>query len=181
MICKLISVLILSLFLMAQSKTDDVLEWEETVQLDWSHFQGQPENIGDVVALTASGISFAFSIKEDNQNAISFDTDVKSHFYPKRSWVHKKKASEHILAHEQLHFDITELHVRKFRMQIAQLKISKHIKRDLNRTYQRINKDLAVMQNNYDVETNHSKDTLAQSVWKIKIENALTTNKDYKK
>ncbi|RXJ50550.1 DUF922 domain-containing protein [Gelidibacter gilvus] len=178
MISKLIFVL--TLILSGPSINEDVLEWQENVQLKWSDFKGQPKDLGDIVAITSSGISFRFSIKENNHTVTGFDTQVKAHFYPKRSWVHKKKASDHILAHEQLHFDITELYVRKFKKEIIHLDISKNIKRDLNNTYERINKDMSAMQKTYDTETNYSRNVIAQSAWKKKIDDALTIYSDYK-
>lgn len=178
MIYKLIFVL--TLILNGASINDDVLEWQEDVQLKWSDFKGQPQDLGDIVAITSSGISFRFSIKENEHIVTGVETQVQAHFYPKRSWVHKKKASDHILSHEQLHFDITELHVRKFRKEITHLEISKDIKRDLNNTYARINKDMAAMQKTYDTETNYSRDVIAQAIWKKKIDGALKVYGDYK-
>ncbi|HUH29124.1 DUF922 domain-containing protein [Gelidibacter sp.] len=173
-------IVVFTLILNVPSNNKDVLEWQENVQLKWSDFKGQPKDLGDIVAITSSGISFRFSIKEQNNMVTAFDTQVQAHFYPKYSWVHKKKASDHILSHEQLHFDITELHVRKFKKEITQLKISKDIKQDLNKTYERINKDMATMQKTYDAETNYSRNVLAQSTWKRKIEDALQLYNEYK-
>ncbi|RAJ18261.1 uncharacterized protein DUF922 [Gelidibacter algens] len=180
MIYRLFFMMLLGFGLMGQSNTEAVLEWQETAQLKWSDFKGQPKNLGDVVALTASGISFEFSIQDKNGKAVGFNSTAKAHFYPKRSWVHQKKASTHVLKHEQLHFDITELHLRKFRKAISNLKLSHQIKKELNTTYQNINKDMAVMQKVYDQETNHSKDTVAQVFWQNKIDRALKDYGNYK-
>ncbi|WP_323027879.1 DUF922 domain-containing protein [Gelidibacter japonicus] len=171
---------ILALIYAEQSNIEEVVEWQDTVQLNWSDFKGRPQNLGDVVALTSSGISFKFSIKEGNGQVVGFDTQVQAHFYPKRSWVHKKRSSDHILAHEQLHFDITELYARKFRKEITHLKISKDIKRDLNSLYERIIKDMTVEQSTYDIQTNHSRDAKAQFAWNKKISDALKVYNDYK-
>lgn len=173
-------IVVLTLMFYVPSAKDEVLEWQENVQLKWSDFKGQPKDLGDIVAITSSGISLRFSIKEQNNVISGFDTQVQAHFYPKRSWVHKIKASDHILAHEQLHFDITELHVRKFKKEITQLKISKDIKRDLNNTYERINIDMSAMQKTYDTETNYSRNVIAQSAWKKKIDDDLKIYSDYK-
>ncbi len=180
MIYRLFFILILGLGLIGQSGKETVLEWQETAQLKWSDFKGQPENHGDVVALTASGISFEFSIQDKNGKPVGFNSTAKAHFYPKRSWVHLKKASTHVLKHEQLHFDITELYLRKFRKDISNLKLSNQIKKELTSTYQNINKDMAVMQRSYDQETNHSRDTVAQLLWQHKIDSVLKDYANYK-
>lgn len=180
MISRLFFMLTLGLGLLGQSNPETAFEWQENIQLKWSDFKGQPENLGDVVALTASGISFEYSIQDKNGKIKSFSSTAKAHFYPKRSWVHKKKASIHVLKHEQLHFDITELHVRKFRKAISVLKLSNQLKKELNSTYQTINKDMAMMQNKYDQETNHSRDLEAQTTWQTKIDSTLKRYADYK-
>lgn len=171
---------VLALVLNEQSINEEVIEWQDTVQLNWSDFKGRPQNFGDVVALTSSGISYKFSVKEDRHKVTDFNVQVQAHFYPKRSWFHKKRASDHILAHEQLHFDITELYARKFRKEITHLKISKDIKRDLNSLYERIIKDMTVEQSTYDIQTNHSRDAKAQFAWNKKISDALKVYNDYK-
>lgn len=176
--------LVLTLFLFLagreQSNADKMIAWHPEVKLMWSHFQMPPPHRDDIVALTTSGISFGFSVKEENSKPIDFETQVIAHFYSERSWVHKNEATDYILAHEQLHFDITELHARKLKKQMGQLKISNNIKRQLNAAYARINKDMAIMQNTYDKETNHSIDTLVQSAWKRKIDIALAEYNNYK-
>lgn len=178
MIYKLI--LFLCLVFPEPSLKEDVLEWQEKVPLKWSDFKGQPQNLGDIAAITSSGISFRFSIKENNQKMTDFNTQVQAHFYPKKSWVHKKKSSDHLLAHEQLHFDITELYARKLRKEIAQMSISQNIKQRLNQRYERINKAMTAVQQTYDVETNYSRDSIAQSIWKLKIDASLKDFSDYK-
>lgn len=180
MIYRLFFILVLGLGLIGQSPNETVLEWQEAVQLKWSDFKGRPEHHGDVVALTASGISFQFSIQDKNGKPEGFNSTAKAHFYPKRSWVHTKKASTHVLKHEQLHFDITELHLRKLRKVLNKLELSPQIKKDLNNTYQNINKEMSLMQRLYDQETNHSRDTVAQRLWQNKIHSALKDYVNYK-
>lgn len=171
---------VLALVLNEQSVNEEAIEWQDTVQLNWSDFKGRPQNFGDVVALTSSGISYKFSVKEDRHKVTDFNVQVQAHFYPKRSWFHKKRASDHILAHEQLHFDITELYARKFRKEITLLKISKNIKRDLESVYKRIINEMAIEQSTYDLETKHSMDAKSQSAWNKRIKDALKVYNDYK-
>ena len=82
----------------------------------------------DAVAVTASGITFSFSVSQSNAVFVDFNAEVEAHFYPEKSWYLKDKGDDHILAHEQLHFDITELHVRQLRFNISRLKVSQNIK-----------------------------------------------------
>ena len=84
------------------------------------------------------------------------------------------------LAHEQLHFDITELHVRKFRKQISALKISQHLGNDLNRLHQSINKELTTMQNQYDKESNNSINKDVQAKWSLYVAKELKKYEVYR-
>lgn len=161
-------------------KNEPVLSWNESYELSWIDFKGKPNNTVSATAVTVSGISFGFSISESNSQPISFTTEVHAHFYPEKSWFKPMLANNHVLGHEQLHFDITELHARKFRQQISKLKISNTIKNDLSNLRNEINKALEKMQNNYDTETNFSRQVEFQSKWQLYIDEELEKLSKYK-
>lgn len=149
------------------------MPWRETYKLEWTDFKGKPDANNDAVAMTASGISFNYSIKKTTSEIISFETEVKALFYPEHSWCKKGEVDAHVLAHEQLHFDITELHARLFREKISHLKASSELPNILQKYNRQINQDLKVLQRAYDNETDFSIDKEAQAQWQIKISNAL--------
>lgn len=159
---------------------DPIIVWDASNKLSWTDFKAAPQNNVSAVAITASGLTFGFSIKETDTKVVSFTTEVYAHFYPEKSWYKPNLADKHILGHEQLHFDITELHARKFRHQISLLKVSNTIKKDLNNLHVEINKALAAMQDSYDVETNHSRNVEAQAKWDIYIAKELEKLSIYK-
>ena len=92
----------------------------------------------------------------------------------------KERADDYVLAHEQLHFDITELHVRKLRKQIDGVRVSQNLDQILNALHKNINKALTDMQNQYDADTNNSMDKNAQAKWLIFIRNELKKYVSYK-
>lgn len=156
------------------------MAWSAENKLEWVHFKANSKPGADIAALTASGITFSFSVEESSERGyLSFDTTVEAHFYPEKSWYIKERANEHILAHEQLHFDLTELHVRKLRYQISKLKISSNIKKELNAIHGRVNLELAEMQNLYDFETDHSRNIEKQNNWSAFVENELIKFKEF--
>jgi hypothetical protein len=159
-------------FLNASSNDEVTISWSDAKKLTWSDFKGQVEQNTDAVAVTASGITFSFSVSQSNEKIIDFNAEVEAHFYPDKSWYLKDKGDDHILAHEQLHFDITELHVRQLRYNISRLKISNNIKQDLRDVHEQANKNLAVMQNAYDTQSDNSINKTQQAVWSkfVKIE-----------
>ncbi|WOD44091.1 DUF922 domain-containing protein [Hwangdonia lutea] len=170
--------LILCVFLCVQD--EPTLSWNESYKLTWADFKGAANNKVSAVAITASGISFGFSVRETDAEVVSFSTEVFSHFYPEQSWYKSNLADNHVLGHEQLHFDITELHVRKFRQRISLLKVSNHIKNELRQLNKTINKELTAMQDKYDAETNYSRNFENQAKWKSYIANELNKLSKYK-
>ncbi|ULC58561.1 DUF922 domain-containing protein [Flaviramulus sp. BrNp1-15] len=171
---------IICLFLSVHND-EPVISWNESYKLSWNDFKAQPNNRSSAVAITASGITFGFSITQtDSNKVVSFTTEVHAHFYPEQSWYKIELADHHVLGHEQLHFDITELHTRKFRQRISQLKVSNSIRSELKQLHDTINKELAQMQNKYDSETDYSRNFETQAEWKIYVETELKKLSKYK-
>lgn len=157
-----------------------VITWSESYKLSWSNFKAKPNQAERASAITASGITFGFSIKEKNAKVISFTTDVFAHFYPEQSWFKPVETDAHVLGHEQLHFDITELYARMFRQHISQLKISNSINSQLKKMHSTINKELAALQDVYDTETDYSRNVKQQAKWKVHIATELAKLSKYK-
>jgi hypothetical protein len=159
---------------------DEVISWRDDIKLTWNEFKGVPKTNMSAVAVTASGITFEFSVRETNSRIVSFDSQVYAHFYPNKSWYIKEQGDNHILAHEQLHFDITELYARKFRKQISQLKVTNNIKSELRQLHLNINKEVAVTQNLYDLESDNSVNREFQAKWNVYIKRELAKLEAYK-
>lgn len=174
-------IIFLSLFLYFVSpKNEEIISWRDDLKLTWNDFKGTKNMETDAVAVTASGITFGYSVKKANSRIIDFIPLVEAHFYPEKSWVNMTLADDYILAHEQLHFDITELHVRKFRRQLSQVKISNHLNTILDELHKNINKDLAKMQNQYDTESNNSINKESQAKWIAFVEKELKKYEAFK-
>lgn len=166
-------ILLSLLFCFISPNNEATLLWREDLKLTWGDFKGEKNIETDAVAVTASGITFAYKVKKANGQIIDFTTTVEAHFYPSKSWVIKKLADGYILAHEQLHFDITELHVRKFKKQIGAVRASQKLGNELDRLHQNINKELEAMQNRYDKESNNSINKDIQSKWSLFVAKEL--------
>jgi len=162
----------LCLFLVLPTN-EKTIAWNDQRKLTWNDFKAKPKANTSAVALTASGITFGYSVKQSNTEIISFNANVESHFYPNKSWFIKERADNYILAHEQLHFDITELHVRKLREQISKLKVSNSIKNELNILHKNSNAKLSEMQHLYDKQSQHSIHKEAQVKWQYYIKKEL--------
>ena len=161
------------LFLNVASNDEVTILWDEDKKLTWADFRGAIDSNTDAVAVTASGITFSFSVKQSNDTFVSFEAEANAHFYPEKSWYIKEKGDAHILAHEQLHFDITELHVRRLRYAISKVKVSQRIKEDLRGLHENANVELAKMQNAYDTQSQNSIDKEQQAIWSEFVKDEL--------
>lgn len=159
---------------------DEVIVWRDDLRLTWNQFKAAPKTDRAAAALTASGITFEFSTSESDERIVSFKAKVVAHFYPNKSWYIKEQSDAHILAHEQLHFDLTELYARKFRKQISNLKVSNSLKNELRSLHETINKELAITQNTYDRETDHSINKELQAKWDKYVKQELLKLSAYK-
>jgi len=152
---------------------NDSMRWNENYKLTWEDFKAQPRSQVDAVALTVSGISFSYSLSQNNDGDYNYQTFVEAHFYPEKSWYKPEVSNSHILVHEQLHFDLTELYARKLRKRIAETSFTEQIRYELNQLNDDINEALEIAQNKYDFETNHSINIEAQKQWEDYITNEL--------
>ncbi|MBT8236619.1 MAG: DUF922 domain-containing protein, partial [Bacteroidia bacterium] len=137
------NILVLIIFFQAISlpaQEEEPIVWSADRRLNWSDFKDVSPDSSPVAALTASGISYSFSSMEQNGEMIA-DFTVTAFFYPTRSWVQDHLASANILAHEQLHFDITELFARKFRARLAQARFTDNIKAEVRTMFKIVNRE----------------------------------------
>ncbi len=88
--------------------------------------------------------------------------------------------NEYILQHEQSHFDISELFARMLNKAMKEYKYNESTAgKDMNNIYQRIMTEHQQMQDEYDSESNFSRNKAGQEKWNKKITNALKEYKDY--
>lgn len=167
--------------LLSFHKDEPIISWNESYRLSWADFKAKPIVSSSAVALTASGLTFGLSISQtDSKQVVGFTTEIYAHFYPEQSWYKIEAADNHILGHEQLHFDITELFARKFRQRTSQIRISNNVRTELKEIHNTINNELSKMQNNYDMETDHSRNREAQVSWKLFVTIELHKLSKYK-
>lgn len=176
----MINVLFILIFFICFQPIENSILWNEKDRLDWSDFKGKPDLKMDAAALTASGLSFELSAKTSKFSLIEFNAVVEARFYPDKSWYKKEFANSFVLAHEQLHFDITELYARKFRQKIDQATFTVHIKKELSALNKSINMELKEMQQEYDRDSNFSRNAETQLRWQGLIQNELKKLTKYK-
>ena len=156
------------------------MPWENDFRLTWADFKGKVP-VGDpTAATTASGISYSYSANLLHHE-VHLDFEVNAYFYPNESWYKPDLCNDNTLAHEQLHFDITEIFARKMRNKLQRTSFSDDVKAEVRKIYNDILKELQDYQERYDWETNFSRNREKQGEWNRKIDEILKNEAKGKK
>lgn len=152
-------------------QTEGYLDWNERRKLNWSDFKAEPPVQSAHAALTNSGINL--DLRLENKE---FNVKVHARFNPDKSWKRRDiENSEYLLAHEQLHFDLTELYARKLRKAFLtrRWKENENVNAIFNELYQSNQTLLWKVQDIYDAETEHSINREAQVSWSRAVADSL--------
>ncbi len=122
--------------------------------------------------MTTSGIGYSLSWIEKADGKIPV-LSIGAYFFPEKSWIQEGYCTPEILAHERLHFDITELFAREMRKRAARANIGKDIQGAVQRIYAQVVKEMGAMQRAYDHQTDYSRNVPMQAQWYDRITTAL--------
>src|SRR5882724_3273383 len=168
----LLILLLIPFFSMGQYK-EGTVAWSPDRKLSWKDYEAQPDPNSDAAASTTTylGIEYNFTSK-------GFGYSIECNFSRNKSWgLHK---TDYILEHEQGHFDIAEYFARKLNMKMKSYLFNRATyERDLKKIYQDVVDEKEDLQDQYDLETNHSINEVKQAEWLKKIEKMLEELKDY--
>jgi len=148
------------------------IKWQADVLLTFDDFKSKPKPADKTqAALTASTMVFSY---KSNGKTIQFE--MYSLFDQNNSWFVEEAKTPAILMHEQMHFNITEWHVRLLRQQLSNMHLSNHYNfaNSISKVYKAVQQQCAQMQKKYDKETNHGLDENMQMMWQAKVADALS-------
>lgn len=140
--------------------------------MTWDDFKGKAPAGRTPAAITASGISYTYSANLLHHEVL-LDHRVTAYFYPDESWYRPELCNDNTLAHEQLHFDISELFARKMGARLDRTSFSDDVKAEVRRIYGDILLELKGVQDLYDQETDYSRNRAKQAQWNLRIAQAL--------
>ena len=116
------------------------ISWNFQRPLTWADFKGKPEAHDDLhAATTYAGIRLEVEEVAFPSGKITFKTEAL--FDPTRSWAHPERIDEHVLAHEQLHFDIAEMYARQLVRKLNSLSLTsknKHLAQKYFKQYSQL-------------------------------------------
>lgn len=150
------------------------LVWSPLRLLKWSDFQGTPDITSDASAITAYVIQYEAECTGD---VLTFR--AVSAFLPDQSWVKNSLLARPVeadlaLQHEQTHFDLSEVHVRKARRLLRELQQPcRNSTEQFDALVAPILKEDAETQRRYDRETSHGRDLQAQARWDRDVRDQL--------
>jgi hypothetical protein len=149
--------------------------WSAERRLRWDDFGGRPDPMSDASAMTVYLLSYDGTCVGN-----VFDRRVFSAFLPDQSWVRtnvllaRSDVSRYALAHEQTHFDLSEVSARRMRRALAALAdpcsmtdealhaiVDPFIREDFTR------------QRRYDTETLNGSNIAWQRDWEMRVEREL--------
>lgn len=162
-------------FLGLAQEIEEGVPWDADKRLTWADFKGKVPPAVESAAITASGISYSYSANLLHHE-VKLDFEVNAYFYPNESWYRPELCNENTLAHEQLHFDITEVFARKMRERLRRTTFSDDVKAEVRKIYNEILVELQKYQEQYDWETNFSRNREKQMEWNQKIAESLKIN-----
>lgn len=154
---------------------NESIPWAEDRRLLWDDFQCKPQRQGDAVASTSTSLGIAYQIKN---GVLTYH--ITCNFSKQKSWGVLK--TDYILAHEQAHFDITELHARRLYQALKAYPFSATTyKQDIAAIYERIVAEKEAMQEEYDGQTDHSRKRRVQYDWLDRIDAMLLETEAFAK
>lgn len=167
-----IAFILLSSFLLLGG--DNYIEWSADRKLEWDDFRGPVDEESSFAAHTWSKISLGWDCDDD---VFTFTAVAK--FDKDQSWK-RDNISPKLLAHEQLHFDITELYARRMRKHFQQVPDGCALSNEeVESQFNAILKDWRDRQKLYDKETAHSKNQAEQARWEQMVAGELKTLSKY--
>lgn len=145
------------------------IEWRANRPLTWDDFKSRPAT-DQLAALTSSSIDAKVGCVD-----YVFSAQVRAVFVPTESWVrYPKQATANLLRHEQLHFDLTEVHARLLRQKLSTVKLDCE---KLQPAFNNLTKVAFLAwqreEGRYDQETNHGLNQPRQQAWEQQVQQRL--------
>jgi hypothetical protein len=136
-----------------------VIQWDVKRKLEYKDFEALPPLKNEYLAETSTDIKTQITF---NQEQVCYKAVTR--FKKNESWF--KGINPKILKHEQLHFDITEIFTRQLRKDFSILELCKNnYQTKIDSLYFSNNVELNKFQDQYDLETDHSKNDSMQKKW----------------
>jgi hypothetical protein len=162
-------------FVIAASSADqDCIVYSSQRPLRLSDFRGPPRAVDQSeLAATYSGNKYAYSVNtQKGQMVVNYT--ITPYFNMAKSWFKHSEANDKVLAHEQLHFDITALKTCEFMAKMRNVTFTQDSYRELlDKIPEELSAETNELQERYDDESNHGIIRSIQVQWEAKVKDLL--------
>ncbi len=156
-----------------KKESSETIPWMQNRLLRWEDFKSNPKPYSDAVASASTSLGLSYKVTDGE---LTFE--IVCTFSKTKSWGLLK--TDYILAHEQGHFDITEIYARKLYYALAAYNWNpKTYQKDINRIYENTVNEKENFQKLYDGQSDHSRNKNVQANWEQIIQTLLTETEPY--
>lgn len=174
---KVFLILLFLPLLAVPADSDNKIRWTENHRLTWDYFRGaiDPNRHPNTQAVAKVMIELNTTVRD-----FRVEFEATSYFVKDGSWT-INTTSSHVLNHEQIHFDISEVFARKLRKRLSEIKGLTHrnIQERVNAVYQEVQRAHDDFQKRYDRETDHSNNHRMQEKWNKLVSDLLAQYSAY--
>ncbi|MGI8601345.1 MAG: DUF922 domain-containing protein [Chitinophagaceae bacterium] len=151
----------------SDKESSEFIPWMDKRKLNWDDFKSSPQINSDAVASTSTEMGLTYVVKNN-----IFSYNITCNFSKIKSWGIVK--TPYILAHEQGHFDVTEIFARKLHKALQEYNFNySNYRNDISRIYDNIVEEKEAFQKSYDKHSDHSRNHKHQVQWQDKIQELL--------
>lgn len=161
----------------AQEDTTGI-KWTNDYTLSWDDFQGEEDVELSLSAVSKIAIPYTYSSDGEVDVTVTLFTVFMKH----KSWYKDGKQNNVLLGHEQLHFDIAEIHRRIIVQALFNAKFTReNYDSELRKIVTDIwDNDYRKMQDSYDAETNYARFFKSQIDWNRLVSEKLLELEKFK-
>ncbi len=157
----------------------DTIRWKSSYKLRWEDFQGKADKSSSFSAQSNCMFSFE-TIAEYKSGVLRLSLFIYPCFTKKASWVVPENKQDGLLNHEQFHFNICELYIRKLRKSIEETELTLlHPNEQIRDKFDQAWNDYQTSQALYDSETKHGIIEPMQKKWEENVNKELAELESY--
>lgn len=159
-----------------QVEDKNLILFDRSRKLMIKDFKGKPDHNSHGVGATYSGISMEMQGTSKN-GVVTVNVTLTVYFDQTKSWMKPEGKTDRVLAHEQIHFDLTAIKACDLAKAIEQGKFTAdNVQQKIRDLQEHHTRELGKLQQAYDKETKHGTITGKQAEWSAKVVEQLAAS-----
>ncbi len=141
------------------------IKWDKNRPLTWDDFKGEPDMHSPHDAVTYCDVNYTYHVEHPSDSVYLVTVTLNSWFDCQRAWAVKRMENEDVLKHEQVHFDIHELYMRKLAAAYKAARFTVDYRREVKWIFDDVIREARAAQAKYDEQAEHSRNANLQLYW----------------